>query len=133
VTTAGQLDETAIAEALVAIGCTLEAAFVRHFKGRRMTTWQELVEAVRPGETRDWGAVRTWVNRVNNALLDLKVTPSLRLIYTREGDRIAVEDLVNPGIIDLFGATGSKGPKPTTGKRSTADRSRRRGSREGAE
>jgi hypothetical protein len=63
----------------------------------------------------------------------LKITPSLRLIYTREGDRIAVEDLVNQGIIDLLASTRNEEAKPIPRGRSTPDRSRRRASREDAE
>jgi hypothetical protein len=71
--------------------------------------------------------------RANSPYYALKITPSLRLIYTREGDRIAVEDLVNQGIIDLFASTRNDEAKPASRKRSTSDRSRRRASRKGAE
>jgi hypothetical protein len=63
----------------------------------------------------------------------LKVTPSLHLIDTREGGRIAVEDPVNQGISDLFASTRNDEAKPASGIRSASDRSRRRTSREGAE
>jgi hypothetical protein len=81
-------DETAIADALAAEGYALEAAFVRHFKGRPGATWQEIVEAVCPGEERDWGTVKTWCTRVKNALSDLD--PHCRLTFrtTIRGHRI---------------------------------------------
>jgi hypothetical protein len=66
---ADELDEDAIADALAALGYQLEAVFVRHFKGRQSTTWQDLVKAVCGDEgVRDWNTVKTWVNRVKNAL-----------------------------------------------------------------
>lgn len=74
------LDETVIADALVARGYTLEAAFVRHFKSRKTTTSDAIVEAVCPGENRDWSTVKTWVNRVKNALIDLD--PHCRLSFS---------------------------------------------------
>jgi hypothetical protein len=73
-----RLDETAVADALAANGRNLEAAFVRHFKDRQSTTWQELVDAVCPGQEREWGTVRTWTNRVHNALMDLRPPCRLR-------------------------------------------------------
>jgi hypothetical protein len=71
--------------------------------------------------------------RPNAPYLALKITPSLRLIYTREGDRIEVVDLTNQGLIDWFASMRSDRAKPPSGKRITSARSRRRGSREGAE
>jgi hypothetical protein len=65
------IDELAIANALAAKGHTLEDTFVRGFKNVTVRTWQEIVEAICPGEERDWKTVKTWVNRVKNALLDL--------------------------------------------------------------
>lgn len=78
-----RIDEATIADALVAKGYTLEAAFVRHFDSLRTTTTtcQDLVEAVCPGEQRDWATVKTWVNRVKNALLDLD-PPSRMTFHT---------------------------------------------------
>jgi hypothetical protein len=76
----GPPDEIVVADALAAKGFTLESAFVRHFKGRRTTTWQEIVEAVcGHDEEREWGTVKTWVNRVKNALLE--VDPRCRLSF----------------------------------------------------
>jgi hypothetical protein len=66
-----QLDENAIADALAAMGYHLESVFVRHFKGRQSTTWQDLVKALCGDEdVRVWNTVKTWVNRVKNALLE---------------------------------------------------------------
>jgi hypothetical protein len=74
------LDEDAIADALAANGRMLEAVFVRHFKGRWSTTCQDLIEAVAPDERgRDWATVKTWVNRVKNALLEYD--PRCRLSF----------------------------------------------------
>jgi hypothetical protein len=85
-------DESAIADTLVALGYHLEAVFVRHFKGRKSTTWQDLVEAVCPGEERDWATVRTWVNRVKNALLELN--PPCRLsFHTTNRGYLILKDL----------------------------------------
>lgn len=70
-----QLDEDAIADALAARGYQLEAVFVRHFKGRQSTTQHDLVRAVCGDEDmREWSTVKTWVNRVKNALLDVDRT-----------------------------------------------------------
>jgi len=71
--------------------------------------------------------------RPNSRYYALKVTPRLRLIYTREGDRIIVEDLMNQGMMDLLSSPDSDDTKSRSSKRSTSDRGRRRGSREGAE
>ena len=73
------LDETVIADASLR-GYTLEAACVRHFKSRKTTTSHAIVEAVCPGENRDWSTVKTWVNRVKNALIDLD--PHCRLSFS---------------------------------------------------
>jgi hypothetical protein len=63
----------------------------------------------------------------------LKITPSLRLIYTRDGDRIYVEDLMNQGMIDLLLSPGNDETGSRSGKRSAPNRTRRRASRAGAE
>jgi hypothetical protein len=83
--TAGQIDAIAIADALAARGYTLEAAIVRHFKRRQTTTKEELVDAVCPGEEREWATVKTWVNRVKNALLDLDPPCGLSFSTTIRG------------------------------------------------
>jgi hypothetical protein len=71
--------------------------------------------------------------RPKDPYLALKVTPRLRLIYTREGDRIQVVDLMNQGFLDRY-ATLQIGPaEPAPAKRGTSARGHRRGSREGAE
>jgi hypothetical protein len=90
---ADQLDEDAIADMLAAKGRTLEAALVRHFKGRLSTTWQDLVEVVCPDddedeEGRSWATVKTWVNRAHNALLDLEPPCKLRFRTTIRGHLI---------------------------------------------
>ncbi len=77
--TPDSLDENAVADALAAEGYTLEAAFVRHFKSRQTSTWQDIVEAVCPGEERCWGTVKTWATRVKNVLAD--VAPHCRLTF----------------------------------------------------
>jgi hypothetical protein len=59
----------------------------------------------------------------------LKVTPRLRLIYTREGDRIVVEDLMNQGLLDRYGA---KRARPARGERNSSPCGQRRSRREGA-
>jgi hypothetical protein len=75
-----QLDENSIADSLAALGYHLEAVFVRHFKGRQSTHWQDLIKEVAPDEKgRDWATVKTWANRVNNALLDLE--PPCRMTF----------------------------------------------------
>jgi hypothetical protein len=71
--------------------------------------------------------------RPNAPYLALKITPTLRLIYTREADRIDVVDLRHQGMIDWFASMRSAQAKPPPGKRITSARSQRRGSREGAE
>jgi hypothetical protein len=82
------LDENSLADVLVTKGYTLEAAFVRHFKDRQITTWQEIVQAVCPGEERDWGTVKTWATRVKNALAD--VAPHCRLTFRTSQRRFLV-------------------------------------------
>lgn len=73
-------DEAALADLLNARHYPLEAAYVRHFKGRTSTTWQDLVEAVcGRGEEREWATIKTWQNRVTNALRD--VAPGCRLSF----------------------------------------------------
>jgi hypothetical protein len=85
---AAQPDEIAIANALGAKGYHLEAAFVRHFKGRQSTAWDDLVEAVCPGEERSWSTVGTWANRVHNALLNLPPDCRLRFRMSSRGHLI---------------------------------------------
>jgi hypothetical protein len=63
---------------LAAKGYTLEAAFVRYFQSRQTATHQEIVEAICPGKERSWGTVKTWVNRVKNALIEIDPHSSLR-------------------------------------------------------
>jgi hypothetical protein len=71
--------------------------------------------------------------RPKDPYIALKVTPRLRLIYTREGDRIEVVDLMNQGFLDRY-ATLQIGPaEPAPKEQGTSARGRRRGSREGAE
>jgi hypothetical protein len=77
--TLNPLDAGSIATALLEKGHTLEAAFVRHFAWRQSSTWQDIVEAVSPGEERSWATVKTWVNRVKKALAD--VDPRCRLSF----------------------------------------------------
>jgi hypothetical protein len=64
------LDESSVAEILLKSNRTIEAAVVRHFKGRIQTTHIELIEAVTPGEDRDWQTVKTWMNRTKNAIME---------------------------------------------------------------
>jgi hypothetical protein len=59
----------------------------------------------------------------------LKVTSRLRFIYTREGDRINVEDLMNQGLLDRYGA---KRARPARGERNPSARGQRQSRREGA-
>jgi hypothetical protein len=70
--------------------------------------------------------------RPNDPYYALKITPSLRLIYTREGDRIDVVDLMNQGFLDRYASMRTDRAKSASRKRSTSGRSRRRGPREGA-
>ena len=63
----------------------------------------------------------------------LKITPRLRLIYTREGDRITVEILTNQGFLDRYVSTRGDEAEAASGKRSASSRRRRRAPREGAE
>jgi hypothetical protein len=91
---ADPLDVSAIADTLAECGHHLEAVFVRHFKGRQSTTSQDLVEAVCPGEERDWSTVKTWVNRVKNALHD--ADPRCRLTFHTSGRDHRVIKRVEP-------------------------------------
>ncbi len=65
--------------------------------------------------------------------LALKVTPRLRLIYTREGDRIEVVDLMNQGFLDRYASMQGDRAEPASKKRASSARARRRDSREGVE
>jgi hypothetical protein len=71
--------------------------------------------------------------RPNDPYYALKVTPRLRLIYTREGDRIAVEFLTNQGFLDRYASMGGDEAKPPSKKRAAAGRSGRRGRHEADE
>jgi hypothetical protein len=73
-------DENAIADRLLEKGYSIEAAFVRHFKGLQSCTCQEIIEAVCPSEEREWATVKTWTNRVKNALAE--VVPRCRLSFS---------------------------------------------------
>jgi hypothetical protein len=86
------IDEIAIAEALTAKKYHLEAAFVRHFKGRQTSPWLDVIDAVCGHDVeRAWETVKTWVNRVNNALLDLK--PPCRLkFHTSQREHLVIKD-----------------------------------------
>lgn len=86
-----RLDEIAYADKLLERGFPLFAAFVRHFHGRTSTTWQNILEAVCPGEERDWATVRTWANRVNNALREIDPECPLRF-HTRERSYLVVKE-----------------------------------------
>ena len=86
-----RLDEIAYADKLLERGFPLEAAFVRHFHGRTSTTWQNILEAVCPGQERDWATVRTWVNRVKNALREIDPECPLRF-HTRERSYLVVKE-----------------------------------------
>jgi mRNA-degrading endonuclease RelE of RelBE toxin-antitoxin system len=61
----------------------------------------------------------------------LKITPRLRIIYTREGDRITVEILTNQGFLDRYASMGGDDPAVASRKRSASDR-RRHGPHEGS-
>jgi integrase len=82
---ADPLDLIAIANALRQKGLTLEGAFIEHFHRRQQATHDEIVEAVCPGEERDWATIKTWVNRVKNALSDLGVAHRLSFRTTIRG------------------------------------------------
>ena len=71
--------------------------------------------------------------RPNDPYLALKVTPRLRLIYTREGDRIEVVDLMNQGFLDRYATLQSDRAEPTSDKGGSSTRARGRVPREGAE
>jgi hypothetical protein len=71
--------------------------------------------------------------RPNDPYIALKVTPRLRLIYTREGDRITVVDLMNQGFLDRYAVMQSDQAEPASGKGASSTRARRRVPREGAE
>jgi hypothetical protein len=71
--------------------------------------------------------------RPNDPYIALKVTPRLRLIYTREGDRIEVVDLMNQGVLDRYAVMQSDQAEPESGKGGPSTRARRRVPREGAE
>jgi hypothetical protein len=62
----------------------------------------------------------------------LKIGSSLRLIYTREGDRIDVVDLMNQGFLDRYASMRTDRAKSASRKRSASGRSQRRGPHEGA-
>ena len=70
--------------------------------------------------------------RPNSRYYALKVTSRLRLIYTWEGDRITVKDLMNQGFLDRYGAKRSEDAKPARGKRNPSGRGPRRSRHEGA-
>jgi hypothetical protein len=71
--------------------------------------------------------------RPKDPYIALKVTPRLRLIYTREGDRIQVVDLMNQGFLDRY-ATLQIGPvESAPEERGTSAQGGRRGFGEGAE
>jgi hypothetical protein len=82
------LDEAAVASALLEKGHALEAAFVRHFRNRSSSSWLDVIEAVCPGEEREWGTVKTWVNRVNNALADVDPDCPLRFSTSQRSHMI---------------------------------------------
>jgi hypothetical protein len=63
----------------------------------------------------------------------LKITPELRLIFTREGDRIVVEDLRTQGFLDWWASLPSGRAEPATEKPNPSSRGKRNGPHEGAE
>jgi hypothetical protein len=89
---AAAIDEIAIADGLVSKGFDLEASFVRHFKGRTTSPYEDVIEAVCPGEERQWATVKTWVSRVKNALhtFDSRCALSFR---TTIHDRLVIKDI----------------------------------------
>jgi hypothetical protein len=66
-----EVDFEALASKLVVKGYTIEAAIIRHFKNRDTSTWQAVNDAVTPNQVRDWNTIKTWVNRVKNALIEI--------------------------------------------------------------
>jgi hypothetical protein len=71
--------------------------------------------------------------RPNDPYLALKVTPRLRLIYTREGDHIEVVDLMNQGFLDRYATLQSGRAEPASDKGGSSTRARRRVRREDSE
>jgi hypothetical protein len=71
--------------------------------------------------------------RPNDPFLALKVTPRLRLIYTREGDRIEVVDLMNQGFLDRYATLQGDQAEPAPHEGGPSTRARRRVPREDAE
>ena len=63
----------------------------------------------------------------------LKITPELRLIFTREGDRIVVEDLRTQGFLDWWASLPSGRAKPAPKKPRPSSRRKRNRPLEGAE
>ena len=57
-------------------------------------TWQEIMEAVCPGEDRDWGTVKTWATRVKNALAD--VAPHCGLTFRTSQREYRVIKIILP-------------------------------------
>lgn len=82
------LDEIAYADKLAARGLNRAAAFVRHFQGRTSSTCQEIVEAICPGEYRDWPVVKQWASRVNAALRKVDPSCPFRFRTTIYGHRV---------------------------------------------
>ena len=71
--------------------------------------------------------------RPNDPYLALKVTPRLRLIYTREGERIRVVDLMNQGFLDRYATLQGDRAEPASHEGGSSTRARRRVPREDAE
>jgi hypothetical protein len=63
----------------------------------------------------------------------LKITPKLRVIYTREGDRIDVLDVRTQGMIDWFASMTRDRARPAHKNQKPASSRRARRPREGAE
>lgn len=100
-----------LADALLLKGHKLESAFVRHFQNRKVSTMQELIEAVCPGEMRAWGTVRTWATRVKLALYDTYPKCPLSFKTTIFGYRISRNFPEEKPVSDSFTReTGTKLP-----------------------
>ena len=77
---------------LAAASYTLEAAFVRHFKNKLTSPYEDVIEAVCKGEDGAWETVKTWCTRVRNALCH--VDPQCRLRFsTTIRDRLVVKKI----------------------------------------
>ena len=66
------IDYEAIRAALFNVNQINAARLVKTMSGKHTATHSEILNDVYDGSERDWGSVKTMVNRTNNALMALK-------------------------------------------------------------